>query len=103
MSELIIIILAAGTLLVSLIDVLINGYIGYKKKHRHGRHQHKHQHDEDGRRRAQLARPGPGARVCRATQCRQIIIAQCAGRCRAGHRDARSWHHARQGPANHPD
>lgn len=35
MSELIIIILAAGTLLVSLIDVLINGYIGYKKKHFH--------------------------------------------------------------------
>lgn len=35
MPELVIIILAAGALAVSLIDVFINGYIGYKKKHFH--------------------------------------------------------------------
>ncbi len=35
MIETVVLIISAGTLVVSIIDVLINGYIGYKKKHFH--------------------------------------------------------------------
>ena len=40
---------------------------------------------------------------CRPAQCRQVLSAQCTGRCRTGHRLADCRHHPRQGAADHPD